>query len=322
MHKHHLGRVFAIITVTLFALQFLLSGALPASAQDRASQPRTWTIAVGIDSKDHMITGLAFLTGEIWIDAGDTIVWNVNAYEPHTVTFLPPGERMPRYNPNSNFQNLPHGSSSYDGHSFYNSGLLSAAPGSPATSYTLTFPVVGNFTYHNFVHPAITGVVHVRSAGTPYPFSQAQYNERAAIYGQALLKDGLELFEQMKAKSDSHHITVGATDGMAMVMEFFPEASTIHVGDTITFIDRTPIDDPHTVSFGNPPPGTPFPPPPYGNPEYFVGRLLNSGLLGSNTDWVNQTYGNVYNVRFEKAGTYQFFCIIHFGMAVNITVQS
>lgn len=311
----------ALMGVALLALLLLTGGALPVAAQAKSTQPQNWTIQVGVDSSDHMITGMDYLTEDIWIDAGDTITWQVNSYEPHTVTFLPPGQKMPKFDINSPIQTSPQGGSSYDGQSFYNSGILSQIPGFGSTSYSLTFPVTGNFTYHCFVHRMMVGHVHVRKAGTPYPYTQEDYNERAAQRGQALLRDGYNLLEEMQEKSDSHHITVGATDGNAMVMEFIPSVSTIHVGDTITFIDRTPIDDPHTVSYGNPPTNA-FPPPPYGNPKDFTGQPLNSGLLGSETDWVNQTYGNVYRVTFKTAGSYQLFCIIHGGMVANITVNA
>ncbi len=69
----------------------------------------------------------------------------------------------------------------------------------------------------------------------------------------------------------------------------------INVGDTIKFTDRYPIDDPHTVSFGNV--QEPFPRVnPIGNPRNFVGQTVNSGLLGTETNWVSKTVGNVYKV--------------------------
>ena len=46
------------------------------------------------------------------------------------------------------------------------------------------------------------------------------------------------------------------------------------------------------------------------------------GLLGTQTNWISQTVGNVYTVTFEQAGTYQFYCAIHMGMLVNINVKA
>jgi plastocyanin len=92
------------------------------------------------------------------------------------------------------------------------------------------------------------GIVHVRPVGTPYPHTQTYYNQKATHPGNSLINDGYDLLEQMRQESDSHHITIGATDGLAMVMLFVLDMVKLHVGDTVTFINRTPTDDPHTVS--------------------------------------------------------------------------
>ena len=52
-----------------------------------------------------------------------------------------------------------------------------------------------------------------------------------------------------------------------------------------------------------------------------MGQTLNSGLLGTETNWVSKTVGNVYKVTYNKTGTYQFYCFIHFGIVVNIVVK-
>ncbi len=316
--------VSSVFIAMLLVLLSSLGSALPVLAQSHTAQPVTWNILVGVDNKDHSITGMAYLTPEIWIDAGDTITWAANSGEPHTVAFLATGQKQPKlYNPISTTENNPQGGSSYDGSSFYNSGQMSLFFGSQ--SYSLTFPVTGDFKYICFVHPMMTpGIVHVRSAGTSYPHTQAYYNEKAQDLGNALINDGYGLLEDMREESDSHHVTIGATDGMAMVMRFVPSTINLHVGSTVTFIDRTPTDDPHTVSFGTPQ-GNKFPVVPYGDSNNFTGQPLNSGLVGSQTDWKvpfqGKLQGNKYTVTFNLAGTYQFFCAIHQTMAVNITVS-
>jgi plastocyanin len=236
----------------------------------------------------------------------------------------PSGKEPGKFDPNSPHQNFPSKNGNvYDRKSFFNSGLMGISGGFPGgTSYSLTFPVTGNFTYHCFVHNEMIGHVHVRPAGTPYPFTQADYNRQAQQDGLALINDGRNLQSNAISISDNHHVTVGATNGQAMVMLFMPGNINIRVGDTVQFINRTPIDDPHTVTFG-PFPNQPFPPvTPYGTPGNFTGQPLNSGLLGTSTNWVSQTVGNVYTVTFEQADTYQFCCAIHMGMLVNINVRA
>jgi plastocyanin len=319
MRLLHVIRARTIIGMALLALLVSLGTTLPAMAQGQSqkAQTQTWYVLVGYDSQNHTITGMDFLPDQIWIDAGDTVVWNVYSVEPHTVSFLPPGQKAGDFNFNDPMQTQPQGGSSYDGHSYYNSGLLAFF--SPSTQYSLTFPVTGNFTYHCLIHNMMTGHVHVRSTGTPYPYTQAQYNQQAQQRGQQLVHDGQGLVAWAKGKSDSHHVTVGVTDGDAMVMLFIPGNITVHVGDTVKFIDRTPTDDPHTVTFGPPP--QEFPPvTPYGDPSHFAGQPFNSGLLGTRTNWIDQTVGNVFDVTFEQAGTYQFYCDIHGGMIINVNV--
>ena len=316
--------VYSVFLATLFVLLSSFGSSLPAMARSHSSSPATWNILVGVDNKAHDITGMAYLTPEIWINAGDTITWTANSGEPHTVAFLASGQQRPRlYNPLSPTQNNPAGGSSYDGQSFYNSGDMSLFFG--VQSYSLTFPVTGDFTYICFIHPMMSpGIVHVRPAGTPYPHDQAYYNDEAGEIGNALIQDGKDLLENMQEESDSHHVTIGATDGKAMVMLFTPATIHLNRGATITFDDRTPTDDPHTVSFGKPQ-GKTFPLVPYGDSNNFTGQPLNSGLLGSNTDWkIPAPYhlqGNKYTVTFNRAGTYQFYCAIHPTMILNITIS-
>ena len=325
MRMSHRIRVYTMLVSIPLALLFLMMGVSPAAAQgtqEQHSQPRTWHVLVSIDNTNHDIMGMAFLPSHIWINEGDTVVWTANSAEPHTVTFLSKGQEEPKFDPNSPTQNLPQGSKVYDGHSYYNSGLISSMPGAfpGGTSYSLTFPNAGTFHYGCLLHPMMDGVVKVREEGTPYPYTQQQYDQKAQQQGNAILQDGNELAKEAGEHSNNHHVSVGADDGVAMVMRFFPSNVTIHVGDTITFKDRYPIDDPHTVSFGNV--QEPFPPvTPIGDPRNFVGQTLNSGLLGTDTSWISRTVGNVYKVTYNKAGTYQFFCFIHFGMAINIVVK-
>lgn len=319
LHRIQRSMLLGILLVLLLSVAVVVPIAASAHGQPK---PHTWSILVGYDSQNHTIAGMAFLPSEIWINAGDTVVWNAFSVEPHTVAFLPPGQKPGKFDPNSFIQNFPQGGTSYDGKSFFNSGLIGISGGFPGgTSYSLTFPVTGNFTYLCFVHNTMFGHVHVRPAGTRYPFTQADYNRQAQQQGRALIKDGQNLLKHARAISSNHNVTVGATDGKAMVMLFTPGNISIRVGDTVKFINRTPIDDPHTVTFGPPP--TVFPPvTPYGTPSNFTGQPLNSGLLGTHTNWISPTVGNVYTVTFKLAGTYQFYCDIHPGMLINIYVRA
>src|ERR1051326_568115 len=55
-----------------------------------------WKATVGAQSKDLGRQALAFLPNEIWIHQHDSITWHWAVDEPHTVTFMTPGQvRLP-----------------------------------------------------------------------------------------------------------------------------------------------------------------------------------------------------------------------------------
>jgi len=307
------------VGIAFLSAFFFMLLPVPVTAAKELSSPRTWYAQVGVESTNHAIQGMAFLPGVLWINVGDTVVWTVKAGEIHTVTFLKPGQTPPPFNPADPLQALPQGSHVYDGVSYYNSGLMSSFPGMPVpggNSYFLTFGVTGDFTYYCLVHPSMIGKIHVRPAGTPYPYSQANYNHQIKQATAAILHDGYKLADQAEDQSTNHHAIVGIGDGLVSLMRFYPQHIVIHVGQTVTFTNRD-VMEPHTVTYGPDSPKGNFAP--YGNPKAFDGSApLNSGFLGAAPVW----FGTSFSVTFVKAGTYAFRCDLHdnMGMVTTITV--
>jgi plastocyanin len=310
----------ASILVLSALLVSLLSFSL-ASAHG-TSQPRTWQAEIAVESQNRAIQGMAFLPGVLWINVGDTVVWTVKAGDIHTVTFLKPGQTLPSFNPADPLQALPQGGSVYDGVSYFNSGIMSNFPFPPpgvpgGTTYKLTFGVAGDFTYHCLVHPSMIAIVHVRPAGTPYPFTQQDYNDQINSANQIILNDGRKLADIARDHSSSLNVTLGTGDAMVSVVRFFPQVIVIHVGDTVKFTNRDPME-PHTVSFGTFPPGfNNFNP--LGDPTKFDGSApLNSGFIV-----VGSPFGTTYQVKFVKVGTFAFRCDLHdfLGMLLTVIVK-
>lgn len=277
---------------------------------------RTWHAVVGTASRDQAIQGMAFLPGALWIDAGDTVVWTVGSGEIHTVTFLPPGQVPPPFTGTPDQVNRV-GGSVYDGKGYFNSGVMTtfpAASGFPhaTRAYALTFAVPGDFIYHCLVHPSMIAVVHVRPAGTPYPFSQEEYNNRIQAGTQAILRDGQKLTRIAQSSSSNHNVTLGIGDGLVSVMRFFPQRIVVHAGDSVTFTNRD-VMVPHTVTFGPEPKNDAAR---YGNPSAFKGKPLSSGFIGA----FPGTFGPTYVVRFVRAGTYPFYCALHDYLGMDITI--
>jgi plastocyanin len=319
--KVRLGAIASILILSTLLVSFL---SISLASAHGAPKPRTWHAEVSNESQNHAIQGMAFLPHALWINVGDTVVWTTKGSDIHTVTFLKPGQIVPPFNQTDPTQTTKQGGSVYDGVSYFNSGLMSAFPGiGLPTSYTLTFGVTGDFTYYCLVHPSMIAIIHVRPVGTSYPFSQQNYNQQINNGNKTILNDGHKLTDRAQDHSNSHNVTVGIGDGLVSVMRFFPQNIVIHVGDTITFTNRDPME-PHTVSysvggtFPPTPPGTDFVP--FGNPGAFNGSTdLNSGFIGANPGW----FGTTFKVTFVKAGTYAFFCDLHdfLGMKATIVVK-
>jgi plastocyanin len=107
---------------------------------------------------------LRFIPPSLDIEEGDTVRWT--APSTHTVTFPAAGQDPTTIDP---FTTPPTTNSTYDGSSFYHSGLLGIpAPGAPNT-YELTFPDAGTFNYICALHIFLgqTGVIDVAAAPAP-----------------------------------------------------------------------------------------------------------------------------------------------------------
>ena len=304
-------KILAFIVAFAVSLLASMAAAGPASA----GQPghRTWEVQVGSESRNQAIQGMQFLPSEIFINEQDTITWEANSAEIHTVTFLASGQPLQPFNPFNNDELLKRGGDSYDGHSYYNSGLLANVdvPGFPdARSYSLSFPREGDFTYYCLVHGAVMkGTVHVREQGTDYPYSQADYDKSSRAEERSILRDGRELTADLADQANSHRVIAGGDDGVAMVMRFVRPTVTVHVGDTVVFAN-TGMDAPHTVTFGTEPANI-FAP--SGDATHFTGGNLNSGIM-----WP----GAEFAVTFQSQGTFEYICALHdyMGMVGKVKV--
>lgn len=106
---------------------------------------------------------LRFVPPSLDIQEGDTVKWT--ALATHSVTFPAAAQDPSTIDP---FTTPPTTNDTYDGSSFYHSGLLAAGPGAP-TTYELTFPDAGTFNYICALHVFLgqTGVIEVSAAPAP-----------------------------------------------------------------------------------------------------------------------------------------------------------
>lgn len=311
---HAMPRLVRLLIAAVMALVLPLAVSGAAQA-DGGKSSRTWTVQVGSESEDQAIQGMAFLPEHVYINAGDKVTWKANSAEIHTVTFLAAGQSLDStqpFNPLDPRYIFRHGGKSYDGTSYYNSGVMSNVPNSgfkETGHYTLTFPNTGEFTYYCLVHGmAMKGMVHVRSAGTDYPYSQSQYDRQAKKQERKILRDGYKSWDAARDQANNHTVIAGTDNGTSMVMRFVHQEISIKVGESVTFVNNG-MGAPHTVTFGKEPANI-FAP--LGDPAHYTGGDLSSGLMPP---------GSHFTVTFHSAGEFKYICALHDFMGMVGTVE-
>jgi plastocyanin len=107
------------------------------------------------------------------IGVGDTVHWAATGA--HTVTFPATGQDPTLIDPFGPAE----GSATYDGTSFFTSGLLNAGPGAPS-AYSLTFPDAGTFGYICALHQFL-GQLGTIAVGQPLPSAQVEPAPEASV---------------------------------------------------------------------------------------------------------------------------------------------
>ena len=362
----HLLRKLAVISVLTLVMG--TAGGVSAHPMDYAqTAPVTWTVLVGgqaeMVQQDAGPMGawqmMRYYPETITINVGDTVLWKLSSGEIHTVTFPKTGDKSPdlivmegsgstqRVLFNS-LALMTQGGATYDGSALAGSGQLGGGPPFP-TEWKLTFTQPGTYPYFCAFHPMMKGQVIVQNAGAAYPKTQAQIDAdaqaqletdtAAAMKAEASIKATKAMPAEPKPDGTStYQIQIGYGDGVLMWMRFNPENLTVHVGDSVEWVQKDPMG-PHTVTFVSsdakepdlvlPEPQTAGPPKLVLNPEaigpvgaavYSGKGLFNSGILWGTED---PTPGpRTYSVTFDTPGTYKFICILHdeMGMHGQITV--
>jgi plastocyanin len=311
----------AVFALLLAAMPALLAGNAHAASTTKA---KTWKVMVGAESSSGAVQTMAYGPKKIWINAGDTVHWVSDSMEPHTVSFIDDKHPAVAFSPTTTYMTTPtsSGTISKPGQ-FRSSGIMAPAPDAlfpdAVKTYDLKFKKPGKYKYLCYVHgEAMKAVVVVRKAGTPYPHTQSDYNAMAAKAANADIEHGLNLWADALGAANSHHVFMGAGDMRVQVNRFIPGNVVVKVGESVTFdMARNAIPVPHTVTFG-PPPANPFAP--TGDPTNFQGAALSSGVI------LPAGFGpppSTFTVKFTKAGTYSYVCLIHAGMGMvgQVVVQ-
>jgi plastocyanin len=341
------------------AISSLLGGSILTVALffSQAAQAQSWQATVGAQSKDMGLQAMAFLPNEIWIHEGDSITWEVDSDEVHTVTFLIPAKpgqpgpppvppTLPQIRPPfqvgcPGFSTAP---TSFDGSKCVTTSTLANGQ-----TFTVTFPKAGNFKLVCLVHAYMTGTVHVLDRSLPLPHNQDFYDDEAEKERRDLLSDRDQEGDHDRGNSGSQHshshwneVTSGtgeivATPGGAQnlaVMRFTEPTKVIHAGETVEWTNADPTTR-HTITFGTEP--ADFRPPSANVKVEEDGTLsatinspsdsVNSGIivasLPERTGVAQAAVGVTrFRVQFTHAGVFPYICAIHdnLGMKGEVVV--
>lgn len=298
-----------------------------------------WQATVGAQSADLGTQAMAFLPNEMWIHAGDSITWTFSANEPHTVSFLKPGQTRLAYQVGCpGFS--PDGFASFDG-----STCVTTPTMFQGQTFTVTFPVRGNFKLVCLVHRDMTAVVHVIDLSEPLPHDQAFYDEQSKREREKLLSDANlgrdhDANDAHHGHSSKHQVIAGkgaisATPGgleNVVAMRFMSHETVIHAGETVEWSNSDPTAS-HTITFGTEPAD---PMPPSGNvtvdPDGARHALINSPadsvhsgfIVAAAQERVGLPQSPVgvtrFRVTFTHSGTYPYICALHDELGMKGTV--
>jgi plastocyanin len=230
---------------------------------------------------------------------------------------------------------FPVGGKTYDGKQAVSSGV---PLGSAAKPYTLKFTKKGTYTYYCTVHTGQKATVKVVGKGKKVPSNKANTRAAKKEYAKVvkkLKKDGKFAGPAGNAV-EAGHDTLKTT-----FLRFFPAKKSVPVGATVTFAMPKVTTEIHTISFG---------PADYlqATADGFVapdpsGALVLSGQVAFPSDlppfsYDGTSHGNGFfstgvldreaatpspgeaQVKFTKAGTYDYICLIHPDMKGSIVV--
>lgn len=308
----------------------LLASCLPQSMLAQ------WKAAVGAQNKDLGRQALAFLPNEIWIHQGDSITWTFETGDIHTVTFLKAGQVRPPFQVGC--PGVMVNNASFDG-----STCVTTPPLVTGATFTVQFPVPGNYKLVCLVHENMTGTVHVLEAAAKLPLSQEDYDDLAAQQRARLLADvDKDQKESSAHHHSSHHVTAGTGEVIATaggsqtlsVMRFLNDTIVIHAGETAEWTNEDPIT-PHTITFGAEP-GNPVPPSANATADAdgalhatitSVFDSVHSGfVIAAPQERVGLPQAPIgttrFRITFTKAGAYPFICALHddLGMVGKVIV--
>ena len=228
----------------------------------------------------------------------------------------------------------PSGPSTYDGTARVESGLPSGK-GKPKP-LNVKFSKAGTYKFFCDVHPGMIGYVVVKPKGQPVPSAK---QDAAALKSQ-VTHDIRTAIKLSKQKVPAGQVSVGiAGRGGVELFNMFPGTLHVKVGSVVTFSMSKGSREVHTATFGpmsylaplakafatqptfppavaypSDPPTAPIPLSPTSHGNGFA----NTGILDTEKATPLPFSGRI---KFTKAGTYQYICMVHPFMHGTVIVK-
>jgi len=295
------------------------------------------TIRAGVSDPAHtQIAVLQFMPAKATVAVGQKVRWSWDdTKEPHSVTFLPPGQTAPDPGSDTSLFAPTPPTGPYDGASLVNSGLQPAGPGA-IPAFEMTFSKPGTFNYQCVIHPQMVASIVV-AAGDAGETAAAVTTRGDQEKGQWLAEGNDAYSKLMAAKpvstknrdgSTTWKVEMGTSTPHTDILAYAPVPAAVKHGDKVTFVNNSMA--PHTASFFNQQPPLTNPeepaaqkPAPGPSPQKLNATdLFNTGLLPPNAPPGAGPPEAVRSFTFSvpTAGEYQYVCIFHApsGMAGSI----
>jgi plastocyanin len=300
-----------------------------ATTDNSVEVPEGIQVGAGMnDPDDANIAVLQFLPAKITVEAGTDVTWDWNGAEPHSVTFLAPGQTLPPPGSDESlFAPTAADVGTYDGTAFVNTGLQPLGPDAPAP-FTLAFANPGTYSYYCVIHPQMIGEVTVTEAGgevdTPADVAERRADEsdqwleegRAA---KAELEEAAPVTTKNADGTTTWTVLMGASTEHTDILAFAPTPAGVKAGDTVKFLNTSTA--PHTASFfgeGAEPITSPIdprvnPPAPGPSPQDLSSSgFFNTGLLPPDAPpGATPEAARSFEFKVPDAGTYGYVCLLH-----------
>lgn len=322
----------------LAAVAGIAALAFGSASQAAPSAGSEVTLNVGVGVGTGTTAGNVFAPGAVTINSGDTIVFEIESDEPHSVTFgegpagVPPPFYESSFGNEDSFEPVTLGPTNYDGAEFLHSGIIGKT-----STVEIVFDEEGTFPFVCVIHPGMAGEVTVDDSADRT--TQAEADAAAAETRVSILAEvpGIKasaagrVTTTANADGTSRHNIFAAAlgevgpqpgggSGFMEIFEFTPTPLNIKAGDTVHW----QFPAPHTVTFaatGQDPTtldpfGTPAAKP---SDTYTPGVLFNSSVLalgpGAPAD---------FELKFTTVGSYSYVCLLHqsLGQTGTITVAA